>query len=460
PFATDVDIQKGYTRLYKTGDLVRWLEDGNLEYIGRNDDQVKIRGYRIELGEIEAALSTISGITQSCVLVKQRTTDSGLVKYLVGYYVLEDGFTIDQELIIEQLSTLLPEYMIPSSLVSMDSFPLTINGKLDRKALPDPEMVDLESYVAPSIPIQKELCTIWQEVLGIDTIGITDDFFKTGGDSILSIQASSRIRQLGYPCQVKDIFTYKTIDRLSAYLSSETLNISMDSEQGTLEGEVALLPIQRWFTDQIDQGLLPQSGHWNQSFMIAVPSLDTNTLKSVLQKIVDYHDILRVQYQQQGTIWKQYYKDTIEIPEIKTVDINQYNASELQDILTEWQSDFDLQKGPLFRMGYLYGYEHGKARIFFALHHMIVDAVSWRILSQDIKTLYTQGVLTEKGSSYRQWGDVMDAYVTEHPKESSYWSKQLLNIPDYAAFKSINAEPVSAALSLSKTKTSFLLQQA
>ncbi|WP_299249865.1 amino acid adenylation domain-containing protein, partial [uncultured Aquimarina sp.] len=264
PFATDVDIQKGYTRLYKTGDLVRWLEDGNLEYIGRNDDQVKIRGYRIELGEIETALSTINGITQSCVLVKERTTDSGLVKYLVGYYIPEDGFTIDQELIIEQLSTLLPEYMIPSSLVSMDSFPLTINGKLDRKSLPDPEMVDLDSYVAPSTPIQKEFCNIWQEVLGIDTIGITDDFFKTGGDSILSIQASSRIRQLGYPCQVKDIFTYKTIDRLSAYLSSETLNTGIDSEQGVLEGEVSLLPIQRWFTDQIDQGLLPQSGHWNQ----------------------------------------------------------------------------------------------------------------------------------------------------------------------------------------------------
>ncbi|WP_299249909.1 condensation domain-containing protein, partial [uncultured Aquimarina sp.] len=284
-------------------------------------------------------------------------------------------------------------------------------------------------------------------------------FFRIGGDSILSIQASSRIRQLGYPCQVKDIFTYKTIDRLSSYLSSETLKISIDSEQGLLEGELGLLPIQRWFTNQSDQGLLPKAGHWNQSFMMTVPSLDTDTLKGVLQKIVDYHDILRVQYQQKGTLWKQYYKDTIEIPEIKSVDINQYSDSELQDILTEWQSDFDLEQGPLFRMGYLYGYDEGKARIFFALHHIIVDAVSWRILSQDIKTLYKGESLPEKGSSYRQWVDVMESYVTDNPKESSYWSEQLLNIPDYFDFKSITAEPSSATLSLSKTETSFLLQE-
>ena len=139
---TEGDKIKGYTRLYKTGDLVRWLSDGNLEYIGRNDEQVKIRGYRIELGEIEHALTQIAGIKQSCVLARERKTDSGSTKYLVGYYVadgdhegLADGF------ITEELSKVLPEYMVPGALVEMDIFPLTINGKLDRRALPDPDLV-------------------------------------------------------------------------------------------------------------------------------------------------------------------------------------------------------------------------------------------------------------------------------------------------------------------------------
>ncbi|WP_224732700.1 non-ribosomal peptide synthetase, partial [Francisella sp. SYW-9] len=143
PFATDEDIAKGYTRLYKTGDLVRWLEDGNIEYIGRNDDQVKIRGYRIELGEIENQLSAIAGVKQSCVLAKDRNNS----KYLVGYYVL-DKESLTQEEILNQLSKVLPEYMVPSVLVEIDSMPLTVNGKLDRKSLPDPEFVNEDSYIA------------------------------------------------------------------------------------------------------------------------------------------------------------------------------------------------------------------------------------------------------------------------------------------------------------------------
>ncbi|MFW0740043.1 non-ribosomal peptide synthetase, partial [Flavobacterium sp. T12S277] len=140
PFATQTDLLKGYNRLYKTGDLVRWLVDGNLEYLGRNDDQVKIRGYRIELGEIEYALSGIPGIVQSCVLVKERDTAGGVVKSLVGYYVLDHGEDVlDQGMILDELSRLLPDYMVPGALVVMDSFPLTINGKLDKRSLPDPD---------------------------------------------------------------------------------------------------------------------------------------------------------------------------------------------------------------------------------------------------------------------------------------------------------------------------------
>ncbi|WP_150468577.1 amino acid adenylation domain-containing protein, partial [Francisella sp. SYW-9] len=153
PFATESDISKGYTRLYKTGDLVRWLADGNIEYIGRNDDQVKIRGYRIELGEIENQLSAIEGVKQSCVLAKERNNN----KYLIGYYV-SDKKLLTQEEILNQLSKVLPEYMIPSALVEIDAMPLTINGKLDRKTLPDPEFINEDRYVAPTTELEEKLC--------------------------------------------------------------------------------------------------------------------------------------------------------------------------------------------------------------------------------------------------------------------------------------------------------------
>jgi amino acid adenylation domain-containing protein len=230
PFATETDKAKGLTRLYKTGDLVRWLSDGNLEYVGRNDDQVKIRGYRIELGEIEHALAQVPGIKQSCVLVKERETESGSTKYLVGYYVLDTAKILTQEVIQEKLSTVLPEYMVPTAFVAMDSFPLTINGKLDKRALPDPDVNSgEEGYVAPTTDLEIRLCDIYAEVLGLsgDQIGTHQNFFKIGGNSILTMQLKNKLNQLPEfkHTGVADLFKYNTIHKLieSAQRENETV---------------------------------------------------------------------------------------------------------------------------------------------------------------------------------------------------------------------------------------------
>jgi len=216
PFATEADVAKGYTRLYKTGDLARWLADGQLEYIGRNDDQVKIRGYRIELGEIEHALSQVPGIKQSCVLAKERQTESGPVRYLVGYYVLGgDSDTRIREAILENLSSTLPEYMVPNALVQIESFPLTINGKLDKLALPDLDFSSSQEYLAPITEAEKTICNIWKEVLGLERVGVTDDFFRIGGNSVLAIQVSHRMsRALGCDVKVAEVFKLKRIKDL------------------------------------------------------------------------------------------------------------------------------------------------------------------------------------------------------------------------------------------------------
>lgn len=220
PFQSSLEkTQEKYERLYKTGDLVRWLQDSNLEYVGRNDHQVKIRGFRVELDEIENVLLSFEGVKQAVVLVKEhlaanKVSSSGN-KYLVGYYITENKLNeID---LLKYLQSRLPEYMVPNILVHLKSLPLTINGKLDRKALPEPDFNNVDSYIKPRNELEKNICKIWSEVLGLpeDKIGIQDDFFRLGGNSILAIRLISIINS-HYQSHLKisDIFVYKTIESL------------------------------------------------------------------------------------------------------------------------------------------------------------------------------------------------------------------------------------------------------
>ena len=217
PFASEFDKVRGYNRLYKTGDLVRWLPNGNMEYKGRNDDQVKIRGYRIESGEIENALMQIDEINQACVIVKERKTAFGSNKYLIAYYIVnQNEVKLEESIIINKLSEVLPDYMIPSEFIEISSFPLTSNGKLDKAALSnlDFKVSELE-YVAPTTETEQMLCNIWKEILGLDKVGITDNFFQIGGNSILAIRLASQISKLlNFDIKIADLFRFKTINQL------------------------------------------------------------------------------------------------------------------------------------------------------------------------------------------------------------------------------------------------------
>jgi len=198
-------------RLYKTGDLVRWSGNGELEYLGRNDFQVKIRGFRIELGEIEAALASHPEIQQSVVLAKER--DSGA--YLVGYYVAERE--LNQEALSSYLEGRLPAYMVPSAFVHLSQLPLTVNGKVDRQALPDPELQSQATYVAPRNALEEDVCALYADVLGlsVEQVGIQDDFFRLGGDSILAITLTSKLRiLLNRKIRITDLFLARTIAAL------------------------------------------------------------------------------------------------------------------------------------------------------------------------------------------------------------------------------------------------------
>ena len=225
------------------------------------------------------------------------------------------------------------------------------------------------------------------------------------------------------------------------------------------------LPIQQWFVNQIEEGTLSKPNHWNQSFLIRVAELNTNHLVTVIKELVAYHDVLRIVYNKEqnpttGTFdWRQEYQSEIILPELKTLDVSQHTEEEIHDILTLWQSAFDLEQGILFQVGYLHGYADGSARIHFALHHLIVDGVSWRILAEDIKNLYQGKALPPKGSSYRQWVEEVKAYPTQHPLEAIYWEEQLKGMPDYHLEEHANASS-EAHFELDTQLTKSLLQEA
>ncbi len=439
PFATKSDMENGYTRMYKTGDLVRWLPDGNLEFIGRNDEQVKIRGYRIELGEIESTLMQIRGIQQCCVLARERATEAGTSRYLVGYYISQPGIIpLSQDYLISELSGMLPEYMVPAAFVAMQSFPLTVNGKLDKKALPDP-VFDMPSDEdsGPVTHIESALCKVWQEVLGLKRVNLTDDFFRIGGDSILSIQASGRIRQLGYNCHVRDIFECKTVRDLSSLLISRSSEILIKTEKGLLSGTFGLLPVQEWFADRVVRGEFTMPGYWNQSFLIRVPQLNQKKLLAIILELVSYHDMLRIGFRKgkdgEYARWLQNYNTEISEPQLRTLDIAGYHDTEIQQVLTNWQNGFDLENGPLFQFGYIFGYSDRSARLFVAAHHMVIDSVSWRILTEDIKSLYNGKPLPPKASSYRQWVSATEKYAQLHLDEVAFWAEQLSTSQSFAS---------------------------
>ncbi|MDF1757565.1 MAG: amino acid adenylation domain-containing protein [Legionellaceae bacterium] len=223
PFASSSDIKNGYTRLYKTGDLACYSQDGNIEYKGRNDRQVKIRGFRIELEEIEKVLGRYDGVEQ-CVIVCYEEPHP----YMAAFYTCKTTNIVDKNLVMEYLCEILPEYMLPSTLIRLEQMPLTVNGKLDTSALPLPEFTG-DIYTPPRDELEKNLCDIWEKSLSINKVGITDNFFRLGGDSIISIRVVAQMKMIGVNISVIDLYTYKTIKKLMDSLHEIVESSSMSS---------------------------------------------------------------------------------------------------------------------------------------------------------------------------------------------------------------------------------------
>ncbi|RKG95355.1 non-ribosomal peptide synthetase, partial [Corallococcus sp. CA047B] len=247
-------------RLYRTGDQVKQLPDGSVVYLGRLDSQVKVRGFRIELGEVESALSRCEGVSESVVVVREETPG---IKRLVAYVVARTGAQVTTDGLRSELKARLPEYMVPAVFTVLPALPLTVNGKVDRKALPAPEASTeaSESYEAPRTRTEETLAGVWARVLGVERVGVRENFFALGGDSILSIQVVAKAGQAGLKVTPKQLFQHPTVEQLAKVVEAVRGSVG---EQGLVEGEAALTPIQRWFFEKE----LPQAHHFNQAVLL------------------------------------------------------------------------------------------------------------------------------------------------------------------------------------------------
>ena len=420
-------------KLYKTGDVGRWLLDGNIEFLGRNDDQVKIRGYRIELGEIESAILALEGIIQ-CVVVAKEGKDKN--KNLVAYYTNEETF--DQDTIRRDLFKNLPSYMIPHYFINLEALPLTPNGKIDKKVLPDPQTEGFlggTEYVAPRNEMERRLVSIWEEVLGRNNIGVYDNFYDLGGDSIKSIQVVSRLKQKGLQLLVEDVLRTPVINDLAQKITQASRVI----DQREVTGKTPLTPIQEEF---FQETLLPNKNHYNQSVLLeSEDPVSIEILHKSLQKITQHHDALRMVYNHVDGTWVQE-NQGIENTNLYDLELHDFtNAMESKDeeiakLSENLQASIDIKKGPLFKVAVFK--QQQKNFILIVVHHLVVDGVSWRILLEDLNTLYKgfsenkTPSLPLKTDSFVHWSNVLMEYAKSDAlnEEYSYWQKMIANHSD------------------------------
>ena len=383
------------SRMYRTGDLVRWGADGQLQYLGRADEQVKIRGYRIELGEIQAVLADVDGVDQAVVIAREdRPGEKRLVGYITG--------TADPVAARAALARKLPAYMVPVAVVPIETVPLTVNGKLDRRALPAPEFQSGDHYRAPGNAVEEILACIYAQVLGLERVGIDESFFDLGGDSILSMQVVSRARAAGVVCRPRDVFVEQTVARLAA-VARVADEESGAEDEGT--GPVAATPIIRWL-----QSVHGPTDEFNQTVVAATPAGATYADVVVfLPALLDLHATLRLRV---GDGW------SLTVPEPGSVDAADrvWTVDAITDeTLVAARSRLDPSEGAM--VSALWAPDVGQLAL--VIHHLAVDGVSWRILLEDMNIAWTQHrsgqpiALPAPGMSFARWSSLLTDYALE-----------------------------------------------
>jgi len=431
------------SKLYKTGDLARYLPDGNIEYLGRIDDQVKIRGFRIELGEIEAVLSQHGDVQASCVIVREDITGD---KRLVGYIVPQKEVKPTVSELRQFLKAKLPEYMVPNAFVILNSLPLTPNGKIDHRALPTPDLHRefKHKYVAPRTPVEEMLAQIWAQVLKVEQVGIEDNFFTFGGHSLLATQLVSHIRNIfQVELPLRELFAAPTIAELMPliqHLQQQDLELTSPPILPRAENAELLLSFAQnrlWFLDQFE----PNSALYNIPIALRlVGTLNQAALEQSLQEIIHRHEALRTnlitvdgqprQIIQTATNW------TLAVVDLRHLSTTEQEIAAQQLVQQQALQPFYLEKQALVRatLVVLSVTEH---LFLVCMHHIVSDGWSMGVFVQELATLYNAYSIGQPANLaplpiqyadfalwQRQWlaGDVLQNQLT-------YWQQQLKDAP-------------------------------
>ncbi|MFD7161870.1 amino acid adenylation domain-containing protein [Streptomyces violascens] len=432
PFAGDG------SRMYRTGDHVVLGADGQLVFIGRRDHQVKIRGQRIELGEVESALRSLPEIVDAVAAVVQ---DPAGHQRLVGYVVVETAGT-DSAAIRDRLARVLPEHMVPTAWLTLDRLPLTSSGKIDRKALPAPDLGSAATGRAARTPQEEILCAVFAEVLGVPAIGVDDNFFALGGDSISSIQVVGRARRAGLVLTSRDVFRLRTPAAIAAVCRQTGSAAQAPEEDGI--GELELAPIM----DQLreDLGELPQAvAQFGQYMTVALPAgADVDRLRRAVQAVLDRHDALRI-------------KLTVPVPGLWSLETLPPGAVSAADVVsrvetapgadrdavlaeqvTAAQARLRPTDGLLVQAVHLDEGADRPGRLLLVIHHFAVDGVSWRILLPDLEAAWSavstgrDAALDPVPTSYRRWVKALseEARTAGRVAELPLWAEQTADVRD------------------------------
>ncbi|GDZ93324.1 amino acid adenylation domain-containing protein [Planktothrix agardhii CCAP 1459/11A] len=433
------------SRLYKTGDLARYLPDGNIEYLGRIDNQVKIRGFRIELGEIEAVLNQYPQVQSSVIIAREDTPGN---KRLVAYIVPQKEATPTPNELRQFLKEKLPEYMIPSAFVILESLPLTPNGKIDRRALPAPEQSHerTDKFILPRNPIEEILVTIWSEVLKVKQVSINDNFFELGGHSLLATQLISRIRtNFSIEIPLRSLFAAPTIEELSQQIQQlQQQDLTLSAPPILPRGEQSELLLsyaqtRLWFLDQLE----PNSAFYNIPVGLRLQGhLNQSALRQSLEEIIQRHEALRTNFitvnGQPTQVIKTATNWTVSVIDLQHLSLEEQEITATNLVKEQSFKPFDLAKEALVRATLIL-LNNQEYWLLLCLHHVISDGWSMRVFIEELTALYNadnQGQpspLKPLPIQYadfaiwqRQWlqGEVLE-------NQLNYWQKQLADAPTF-----------------------------
>ncbi|MFH9428131.1 amino acid adenylation domain-containing protein [Streptomyces sp. NPDC017615] len=424
------------SRMYRTGDLVRRDADGLLSYVSRADDQVKLNGFRIELGEIETALAALPGVGAACALVRE---DQPGERRLVAYVVPGGGADPADDALRRGLADVLPPYMTPAVFVHLDALPLMTNGKTDRRALPAPaRATGGRPGGQPRTERERVLCEVFASVLRAPAVRTDDDFFALGGDSILSIQLVSRVRQAGLAVTPRDVFVHRTPEAIAAVATALTEDPAGPAEAGT--GEMPPTPIAAWFLQRPGA-----TDGYNQSAVLRTPlDADVESLVGTLQLLLDQHDMLRMRVTRtaegEPLLHAQPPGSVLARKRLTRLDITGLDAAAASAALAEAgeQARARLRPADGHVVEAVWGDAgpHTPGRLLVVVHHLAVDAVSWRVLAADLATAWqavtgTPSALPAVATPYRSWARLLaaQARTPERERELPLW-EGVLNTPD------------------------------